>query len=263
MQSHTRDLLSQLNVLEIDPLPLHGKANALNSVLLEPLSEYQRNCPPNKLPLEECPSFLQISEDRVLSLLVKLNSTKASGPDGISNRFLKDYAALVASPFCMMINASFREQSFPTLWKRAEICPLPKKKVVENPPKDLRPISLTLCISKVAKNFVVRDYLKPAILKIVDYKQFGVIPKSSTTLALVSMIHRWLFQTDGNGATIRIILFDYRKAFDLIPHEILAGKLCSLDLPDSVVNWIMDFISDRYQRIKLADDCFSEWRKVP
>ena len=163
----------------------------------------------------------------------------------------------------MMMNASFREQRLPTLWKRAEICPLPKKKVVENLQKDLRPISLTSCISKVAEDFVVRDYLKPAILKIVDYNQFGVIPKSSTTLALVSMIHRWLSQTDGNGATIRIILFDYRKAFDLIDHEILAGKLCSLDLPVSVVNWIIDFISDRYQRIKLADDCFSEWRKVP
>ena len=40
--------------------------------------------------LEECPRFLQISEDRVLSLLVKLDSNKASDPDGISNRFLKD-----------------------------------------------------------------------------------------------------------------------------------------------------------------------------
>ena len=77
------------------------------------------------------------------------------------------------------------------------------------------------------------------------------------------MIHRWLSQTNGNEVTIWIISFDYRKAFDLIDPEILAGKLCSLDLPVNVVNWIIDFISDRYQRIKLADDCFSEWRKVP
>ena len=94
-----------------------------------------------------------------------------------------------------MMNASFRKQRLPTLWKRAEICPLPKKKVVENLQKDLRPISLTSCISKVTEDFVVRDYLKPAILEIVDYKQFGAIPKS-TTLALVSMIYRWLSQTN-------------------------------------------------------------------
>ena len=75
MQSYTSDLLSQLNVPEIESLSLHGKANAINATLLEPMSQYQRNCPPNKLPLEECPSFLQISEDRVLSLLIKLNSS--------------------------------------------------------------------------------------------------------------------------------------------------------------------------------------------
>ena len=84
----------------------------------------------------------------------------------------------------------------------------------------------------------------------------------STTLALVSMIHKWLTQTDGYGATIGIILFDYRKTFDLVDHEILVGKVRFLDLPVSVINWIINFISDRYQRIKLADDCFSERCKV-
>ena len=87
MQSHTTDLLSQLNVPEIESLSMHGKAYAINAALLLPLSEYQRTCPPNKLLLEDCPSFLQLSEERVLSLFVKLNSTKASGPDVISNRF--------------------------------------------------------------------------------------------------------------------------------------------------------------------------------
>ena len=69
MQSDTRDLLSQLNIPEIESLSLHRKANAINAALLEPLSEYQRNCPLNKLPLEECPRFLQISKDRVLEPL--------------------------------------------------------------------------------------------------------------------------------------------------------------------------------------------------
>ena len=53
------------------------------------------------------------------------------------------------------------------------------------------------------------------------------------------------------------------KHLTLSIKRFLAGKLCSLDLPVSVDNWIIDLISDRYQRIKLADDCFSEWRKVP
>ncbi len=40
-------------------------------------------------------------------------------------------------------------------------------------------------------------------------------------------------------------------------------KLCKLDLPHSVTNWVIDFLTDRHQRIKLADGCFSEWGSVP
>ena len=35
-------------------------------------------------------------------------------------------------------------------------------------------------------------------------------------------------------------------------------ELCKLDLPRSVINWIIDFLTDRLQRIKLVDGCFSE-----
>ena len=60
--------------------------------------------------------------------------------------------------------------------------------------------------------------------------------------------------TDGNGS-IRTVLFYYRKAFDLIDHSILVRTLSSLDLPVSIVNWIIDFLSHRSQRIKLTEGC--------
>ena len=77
------------------------------------------------------------------------------------------------------------------------------------------------------------------------------------------MVHCWVKETIGNGATVRTILFDYRKAFDLVDHKILLDKLCKLVLPTSIINWIIDFLIDRSQRIKLADECFSEWGAVP
>ena len=51
------------------------------------------------------------------------------------------------------------------------------------------------------------------------------IPKSSTLNALISMIHHWSQATDGSGAAVRIILVDYRKAFDLIDHNDLIQKV--------------------------------------
>jgi hypothetical protein len=46
------------------------------------------------------------------------------------------------------------------------------------------------------------------------------------------MLHTWSKYTDGNGASVRVILFDYRKAFDLIDHTILTIKLGELGLPN-------------------------------
>ena len=59
------------------------------------------------------------------------------------------------------------------------------------------------------------------------------------------------------------MLFDYRKAFDLIEHSILVDKLCSVVLPTSIINWIIDFLSGRFQWIKLAEECYSKWGSVP
>ena len=45
------------------------------------------------------------------------------------------------------------------------VVPLPKKVKIEDFTAELRPISLTLTLSKVAEHFIVHEHLKPAILK--------------------------------------------------------------------------------------------------
>ena len=47
-------------------------------------------------------------------------------------------------------------------------------------------------------------------------------------------------------------------------HSILVRKLRNqCKLPASIINWIIDFLSDRSQRIKFTSECFSEWGPVP
>ena len=110
---------------------------------------------------------------------------------------------------------------------------------------------------------MVKNYIKPAVIKVVDPNQFGTIPGSSTVMALISMVHKWLKDTDGTGSTIRVLLCDFRKAFDLIDHFILITKLKKLDIPCSIVNWVISFLTCRSQRVKLGEDCFSEWGAIP
>ena len=130
-------------------------------------------------------------------------------------------------PVTTILNFSYKEQRLPCVWKLADVSPLPKKKPVKEIKKDLRPISLTPCMSKIAEGYVVDDFIKPAALQVLDDRQYGAVPKSSTTLALLEMLDSWTKATDGNGSTKRTVLFDYRKAIDLIDHGILVNKLKS------------------------------------
>ena len=83
----------------------------------------------------------------------------------------------------------------------------------------------------MVEDFVVLMYVGPAILKVIDPNQFGAIPKSSTAQALISMVHEWARATDWTGAAVRVVLLDYKKAFNLIDHQILVNKILSLSIP--------------------------------
>lgn len=69
--------------------------------------------------------------------------------------------------------------------------------------------------------------------------------------------------TDGYGAFVRVVLFVFKKAFDLIEHGILVRKLSTYDIHDAVISWITSFLSLCKQRVKLGRDCLSEWAGVP
>jgi hypothetical protein len=98
----------------------------------------------------------------------------------------------------------------------------------------LRPISLTPTLSKIAESCIIEQEIRSTLLKTKDRNQFGFVPKSCTTFALISMLLRWLENTDGTGSR--------RKAFDLVDHNILIAKLFSLGVKPTVVNWIVDFL---------------------
>ena len=55
---------------------------------------------------------------------------------------------------------------------------------------------------------------------------------------------------------------DFRKAFDLVDHHLLIAKLYSLGVKPTVVNWIVDFLRDRQQRVKI-NGTRSSWMHVP
>ena len=207
-----------------------------------PLSE-------NILVASEDDEPLSVTEAAVARKLRAVSASRAGGPDNLPNWVLKEYADILAFPITDILNTSFLECKVPRVWKLA-VPPLPKVPTISNFTKDLRPISLTSTLSKVAEDIVIEKELRPTILSSIDPGQFGFIPGSSTIFALISMLHYWLCATDRNGATVRTALLDYRKAFDLVDHHLLIAKLFSLGVKPTIVNWIIDFLRNRQQRVK-------------
>ena len=109
---------------------------------------------------------------------------------------------------------------------------------------------------------IVVEYIKPAILAKVDENQYGTIPRSNVTVALICMLHTWLSETNGNCATVRAVLVDFRKAFDLSDYKILIQKLTTFGpqqyccLGEGLPDWYR-------QSVKLSQDCHSEWEEIP
>ena len=141
-----------------------------------------------------------------------------------------------------ILNSSYLENHSPSAGKSADLIPIPKQEPVLDINKDLRPILLTPIVSKLAEEVVVEQFIKPAIFKVVDPNQYGTVPKSPTKHALISIVCNLTKVKDGNRGSVRLVLNDFRKAFDLIDHQILINNLLSVAQPSSIINWVRDFL---------------------
>lgn len=66
-----------------------------------------------------------ITEMSTFKKLAVLNPTKAHGPDAILRWLLKENADLLAGPICDILNDFYHEGRLPSVWKEADIVPVP------------------------------------------------------------------------------------------------------------------------------------------
>ena len=68
----------------------------------------------------------------------------------------------------------------------------------------------------------------------IDPDQYGGVPNSSTTHALLDILHPIYEALDNGKKAARLLLVDFAKAYDHIDHNILLDKLKANGIPDQL-----------------------------
>ena len=155
--------------------------------------------------------------------LSKLNPTKANGPHGIPSCLLKEDANLFSDPIKQYWTLPTEKAIFRSLgsleilflYQNRNLC---KKK--KNVNKDLRAIWLTSILSKVAKDFVVESFVKPAVVTMILKQPVWNDYEMLNNLHLNRYAGHMEYTNLTETALERIVLFDYKKAwFDRSLHS--------------------------------------------
>ena len=86
--------------------------------------------------------------------------------------------------------------------------------------------------------------------------QHGFVGGRSCTSNLLEAFDTILDMID-DGLPVDVLFFDFKKAFDTVPHYRLLVKLESFGINGSTLEIISDFLSDRRMRVGVGDK-FSE-----
>jgi len=55
-------------------------------------------------------------------------------------------------------------------------------------------------------------------------------------------------------AAVRVVLVDFKKAFDSVNHNILLNKLYEKNIPHCLIKWFVSYLQHRTQRVHLGSD---------
>ena len=89
---------------------------------------------------------------------------------------------------------------------------------------------------------------------IINHNQHGFIPGRSTCSQLLKTQYDWCSGLDECGI-YDVIMIDFRKAFDVVPHNKLITKLHKLGVCKQTLQWLIAFLSDRRQCVCLNSAC--------
>ena len=191
----------------------------------------------------------------VLKLLNSLNIHKAPGPDGLSARVLKECSSDITPILTLIYNESLAQGTVPDDWRQANVALVFKNGEKYNA-VNYRPVSLTSICCKTLENIIVSNINKHlAFESILAGCQHGFRNQRSCETQLVQFYHDLVSNLDcalnRDQKQNDVIIMDFAKAFDKVPHRRLLYKLEFYGIRGSTHKWVSSWLSERSQKVIL------------
>ncbi|XP_071959521.1 uncharacterized protein [Antedon mediterranea] len=185
----------------------------------------------------------------VRNVFAKVKPGKSTGPDGIGNRVIKYCNQELAPIYTKLFNESLASGTVPNQWKTACISPIPK---IKNPKElnDYRPIAITSNVGKCLEKIVLRQLLDQTKL-FLDPLQFAYQSNRSVEDAVLFHLHNIYQHLDVPKSYVRCLYIDFSSAFNTVEPGSLVRKLKEMNVNDTLTSWIYNFLTKRFQYVKL------------
>ena len=200
--------------------------------------------PKTKIQAKTDISPIKIEQKDLEKLLRQVNPNKASGPDIIPNRILKECAEPIAPILQTILQQSLDTGDLPKDWRDANISSI-FTKGDKHLPENYRHVSLTSVTSKILEHIICRHMLKHLEKnKILTNLNHGFRSGYSCETQLLTTINDFLQEHD-IGHQIDVAILDFSKAFDTVPHSKLLHNVHQYGIKGKIHKWLANFLTAR------------------
>jgi len=99
---------------------------------------------------------------------------------------------------------------------------------------------------------LVKDHITSHLGASMDHLQFAYRANRSTEDAIPTLLHLTLTHLKYKNTNARILLVDFSSAFNAILLHQLVEKLQLLGVGTKTCNWVLDFLTERKQTVKIG-----------
>ena len=124
-----------------------------------------------------------VDSGEVINLVSLLKCSKACGPNSIPNKIIKNNIQALVGPLEYILNISLEQGNFPNLLKKAEVCPIYKKKMINTNVKIIDPYHYSQILVSFLKEQYIIVYM--ILLKVLMYCMTCSSALGSNTLQIM------------------------------------------------------------------------------